>query len=679
MMRRSVAPVVPGIPAPPHTLGGASRSAPERVLRAAVRGALKEADRALRQLTEQLADATTLGRIRSADIDEARAVLKTAAESVAAQTALLRSELESYSGSLEWRRLSVALYAPTGSGKSTIVEALTRGNGTAIGDGRKDYTVAQHVHAYGNFLLRDMPGIEGAEGKLLEQVKKALAACHVVLLVVGSGKEPDRGTLKKLIRHAARAYEFISIVNSRGRPAQWRRQLECGSSGSRRATRLDERVCERLGEVLGGRHHGHLTLDAHLAFVSNAQEIQARFVPDRAQAEEIFGTLRKARSFSGLPRLERRLRALASEAAPRIVWGNSYKALSALGELVVHLDKAAAALEAGADLWHRGLAAAATNIEQTLDRAKAHLLQGIRAELGRLQREMCATLKVALGEGRDAAAIRVAMSDRTTAAQDRLDAFVRSELNTLESDLRHDLERMAGQVGLRLDLDDLPLPALEDALRAASLNWRKEIADVLAKSLGGLLLGGWPLVVYALFAILAKISDWFGAGHIRRQRAGLQLGYRQVRSSLDKASKDIDHALTTEWNLMATNIRCALDQAERLSTHLRTASRSLGSSAIRIHAYAAEVTTAFATTRDPTFRGLSIPVFSDDGALAALVTVGSSQSAFPPMLLSLPPEHRYPHQIALNQADALPGEFRRRARQIIATYRKPRNASHNTP
>ena len=71
-----------------------------------------------------------------------------------------------YQNGLEWDKLCVVMYGPTNSGKSTIIEALSCGDGRTIGTGEKDYTLKSREIQFGPLLLVDTPGIEGGEGEL---------------------------------------------------------------------------------------------------------------------------------------------------------------------------------------------------------------------------------------------------------------------------------------------------------------------------------------------------------------------------------------------------------------------------------------------------------------------------------------------------------------------------------
>ncbi len=119
-------------------------------------------------------------------------------------------ELESLKNNEEWENFTIAFYGETGAGKSTLIECLRmffkeqskvvqqerfkrlysnyvkndRGSGHAllelekfqdgaiIGDGRSDFTLKTRSYSFQynhqNFILLDVPGIEGNEKKVID-------------------------------------------------------------------------------------------------------------------------------------------------------------------------------------------------------------------------------------------------------------------------------------------------------------------------------------------------------------------------------------------------------------------------------------------------------------------------------------------------------------------------------
>ncbi len=128
-------------------------------------------------------------------------------------------ELESLKNNEEWENFTIAFYGETGAGKSTLIECLrlffkerskrdqqerfkrlystyqnnyqndernkqailnelhSLQDGATIGDGRSDFTLKTQSYpfqySHQNFILLDVPGIEGSEQKVVSQISNA--------------------------------------------------------------------------------------------------------------------------------------------------------------------------------------------------------------------------------------------------------------------------------------------------------------------------------------------------------------------------------------------------------------------------------------------------------------------------------------------------------------------------
>ena len=71
-------------------------------------------------------------------------------------------------------------------------------DGKIIGTGRPDYTQGSTEYKLlvenNEFLLIDIPGIEGNESKYKENIKESLAKAHLIFYVNGSGKKAEKDT-----------------------------------------------------------------------------------------------------------------------------------------------------------------------------------------------------------------------------------------------------------------------------------------------------------------------------------------------------------------------------------------------------------------------------------------------------------------------------------------------------
>ncbi|GAA8577617.1 hypothetical protein HpBT292_09400 [Helicobacter pylori] len=163
-------------------------------------------------------------------------------------------ELESLKNNEEWENFTIAFYGETGAGKSTLIECLRlffkerskmdqqerfkrlyanmknyRGSeraeleklqdGAIIGDGRSDFTLETKSytlkHNNQSFVLLDVPGIEGDEKKVKQQISDATRKAHAIFmlqkhpLLRKKEKRGKKGRLKRFKTNLIRKQRYI--------------------------------------------------------------------------------------------------------------------------------------------------------------------------------------------------------------------------------------------------------------------------------------------------------------------------------------------------------------------------------------------------------------------------------------------------------------------------------------
>jgi hypothetical protein len=149
-------------------------------------------------------------------------------------------------------------------------------DGGIIGDGRNDFTrtTSKYTFELGNqkFVLLDVPGIEGNEALVINDIETAVKNAHAVFYVTGkastaeSGSDNNKGTIDKIKKHLGDQTEVWTIYNKRiNNPVQLTRKL---ISDDEQAS-LDELDCQ-MREQLGENYREVFPLSAQPAFLSIA-------------------------------------------------------------------------------------------------------------------------------------------------------------------------------------------------------------------------------------------------------------------------------------------------------------------------------------------------------------------------------------------------------------------------
>ncbi|GAA9963847.1 hypothetical protein VN0921_06530 [Helicobacter pylori] len=230
-------------------------------------------------------------------------------------------ELESLKNNEEWENFTIAFYGETGAGKSTLIECLrmffkeqskvvqqerfkrlysnyqenyqnderkkqailneltSLQDGVAIGDGRSDFTLKTRSYSFQynhqNFTLLDVPGIEGNEKKVIDQISNATQKAHAIFYVTKTpnppqkGEEGKRGTIEKIQRQLDSQTEVWTIYNKPiNNPRAFKDGLIDGSE--KESLKI---LNKEMKNILGKHYMGHQIVSAQMAFYGLASAL----------------------------------------------------------------------------------------------------------------------------------------------------------------------------------------------------------------------------------------------------------------------------------------------------------------------------------------------------------------------------------------------------------------------
>ncbi len=230
-------------------------------------------------------------------------------------------ELESLKNNEEWENFTIAFYGETNAGKSTLIECLrlffkeqskvvqqerfkrlysnyqnnyqnderkkqailnelhSLQDGTIMGDGRSDFTTKTRSYTlkHGNktFTLLDVPGIEGSEKKVIDQISNATQKAHAIFYVTKKptppqkGEEGKRGTIEKIQKQLGSQTEVWTIYN---KPITSPRALKDKLINENEKESL-KTLDEKMKGVLGEHYKGHQIVSAQMAFYGLSQAL----------------------------------------------------------------------------------------------------------------------------------------------------------------------------------------------------------------------------------------------------------------------------------------------------------------------------------------------------------------------------------------------------------------------
>ena len=160
---------------------------------------------------------------------------------------------------------------------STMEELDDLSDGKIIGDGRSDFTQKTDKYFFKSngqkFAFLDVPGIEGNESHVMDEIGSALKNAHAVLYVTSNpmppqkGNDNKKGTLEKIKEHLGNQTEVYTIFNKRiTNPMQLNKPLI-----SYEEQQSLEVLNQKMREIIGENYINNKFLTAKVSFLALAK------------------------------------------------------------------------------------------------------------------------------------------------------------------------------------------------------------------------------------------------------------------------------------------------------------------------------------------------------------------------------------------------------------------------
>ena len=507
-------------------------------------------------------------------------------------------------------RFRMVLFGRTGTGKSSLIEALSEGDGSSISTGVSDFTTEPRPVSWGPLELVDTPGVAGwgrtmSRAELEAAAADAVAGADLVLLTFDTLNQQS-SEFDSAQRHIQRyGRPCIAVLNNKN--SLWRDP----STPARQARRLQEQV-EGSAQYIRAMMN-QVGLDDVPVIAVNSQNAVAALASDdyRGPDAPLIAVRRAKRGIAALedasnvqPLIELLTRTLENGAAQlraqalrQDISGQVSLALEDMDSTVADLDRthqvAIASLAEtlsfiGAGIpqkktarsghWHRSTLGRTDWVAACRDDLDA---AGIRiSTAGELQRIMGQLLVIHLdgairelrSSGDQAVQTAVAAGSKVSGEQlvddlrpavGKLDASAKTCVDLLADAFADQLEGLELGFQLKLDLERLRESTFETkASRTGARAWAAtEVLSAVVGAVAILASGpvGWTVAAGAL------VAGWF-SGRKRKK------SFERAESKDVRARAKIVDAIRSEINDVARSARCSVHNAtEKMSTELATA------------------------------------------------------------------------------------------------------------
>lgn len=454
-----------------------------------------------------------------------------------------------------WDKLVIAFFGETNAGKSTIIEtfrilfdesrnrAEKEGDGLIVGDGRSDFTkVYEEYNLKINgkeFILIDVPGIEGREEDFRDEIKRALNQAHCVFYVQGHNKKPDIKTAEKIKNYLSDWVNVYSIFNVRGGASNYDESDERETLETEAVRKNEQLIQDTFRGILGNIYKGNLTLQALLAMCARGHFSSTREDLLRAQKKLLgyFGSGDAVLRFSRFDRVMQLVDQKSEHYMDEIVEANKQK-------LIAQYRKV-----------YQGLVDMMAQQQRDIDRLKERLIrfdvdmnmsfeETIRAIRNRMayehtkvfddfKREVCDVLDDDYNREDSEKEIQQRAERLFEAYTMESKIIVEYEFSRLEEKIRERRRELDNiQIGgLHIDISSLEMPNLDEAFGKMGLNF----GDVFgfATTVGGTALA---------FSVIPGFGTLIGAGVGLLLWGGKQLflGDSKREEAKNEARKKID-------------------------------------------------------------------------------------------------------------------------------------------
>lgn len=508
-----------------------------------------------------------------------------------------------------WDKLVIAFFGETNAGKSTIIETFRilfdesrhrageEGDGLIVGDGRSDFTkVYEEYNLKINgkeFILIDVPGIEGREEDFRDEIKRALNQAHCVFYVQGHNKKPDIKTAEKIKNYLSDWVNVYSIFNVRGGASNYDESDERETLETEAVRKNEQLIQDTFQGILGNIYKGNLTLQALLAMCARGHFSSTREDLLRAQKKLLgyFGSGDAVLRFSRFDRVMQLVDQKSEHYMDEIVEANKQKLIAQYRKVYQGLVDMMAQQQRDIDRLKERL----IRFDVDMNMSFEETIRAIRNRLTYVHTKVFDDLKREVSKELDKDCNRDdSINEIQRCATALFKAYTREskiiveyEFSRLEEKIRERRRELDNiQIGgLHIDISSLEMPDLDEAFGKMDLNFG-DFVD-LATTVGGTALAfsvvpGIGTLTGAVIGTALYFGKQFFLGDGKRNEAKLkalelidQKKRESQSTSLNKQINAIEQMLDREKDRFQQIIRNERNNLQQLSDAIEDAQRQV--------------------------------------------------------------------------------------------------------
>ena len=458
----------------------------------------------------------------------------------------IEHNIVSLSNIAEWDKLNVSFFGETNAGKSTLIEALINGSGMSIGEGYKDFTRDVIINNYKNLNLIDMPGIEGKEHKVVKEIKEAVNKSHIIFYVIGSNKEPEETTIKKIKEFLKDNAKVYSIINIRNRPTAYKYQKKLRDDN---IIIIEKRVKDKFEKLLEKNYIDNITLNAHLALLKN-NALDKRFEKDNQKAIEIFGNEKEITHFSNINILYKLLDSFEKNFKNEILITNSYKFLRQSNNLLLKILKEKKDFDKSLREINNDINKYKEKINKIFKKYENEIEYKINANLTSLENKIKEEINNSIEKEKNEKYIKKRINQIQNEEENKLNIEIEKSLDDMENEIKNTIQEFQNRLFLNMKISKIKgefnLEKILQELEYSMTEVFKEILDIGLSVWGVIATFAINPILGAIAGLLAgirKLWDWFRGNPNRKKAKAKQKANKTIKESLEKVRVDVNNKL----------------------------------------------------------------------------------------------------------------------------------------
>lgn len=467
--------------------------------------------------------------------------------------------IEKLKENMRWGTVHIALLGETNAGKSTLIEALIKGQGQTIGTGEKDFTKKASFVEFDDKVLIDLPGIEGNEALYIDEIKNGINKAHYVFYVSSSQKEPEEETLKKIKSYLKEQTNIYSIVNVRT-PIKLKSELVDNDSKI-----VMDRTNQKFKKAFGSHYKGMIPVNANAAFVLRTpNDMNKKVLKLNNKLIKKFGDTEEAYQYTNIDAV---IKAIKTANSKEVIIANTYKFFNVIEETITNILRS-----------KKGLDEQIKNIKKELQKVK----EAVKVDIGFFEQSLLKSTKLEIQKFKnniieladeikkkqwDHSKIELEIKDKEDEFAKQIKKVCQAEFEDLSKRIQRNYNEMSNQIRLNIKFTDLnnDFINVEDLLADFTLDFSpllKYLLDATLGALAGSMLG----VIGVASSLITSVSKWF----IKGPKVLVNKKRKEMHNTINEKIQEMENETTEHLKSYVKDLEISIEKEnQKLEVYIK--------------------------------------------------------------------------------------------------------------